>query len=186
MGSRRGWTEPNSSAADSMARCSGNKKALANRWRSPEDSAKILDELASRGIGFLWPIGSQKHFIGCGRFGRIRQRIWESFGPEHLLDSSGIGTKARTSTARAFQVAWAIRSNSGGERHPTRGFSRLPETKRAAILGPERIAQFDSMDREDSREFAAPGLVPVELEKEDDESGSRSFRATAGQVPFAP
>ena len=163
--------EPNSAAADSVARCNGDKKILAESLRVvQETSAQILDELLPEeriSPGNIPSVHQERPFLDAEGFGRLHSE----YGNRLIQSITGLvrdRDKAEDIAARAFQVAWAKREQFRGEALPQTWIHAIARNEARQSWGRERIAQFDSMDREDSREIAAPGLVTDELEKQDD------------------
>lgn len=158
---------------DYSALYNGNQKALTQSLAIiQETSAKILDELlpdarlsGERGGAVS---GHQKAVLldaeAFGRFHReYRVRVVESIAG-FVRDRD----KAEDIAAQAFRVGWEKREAFRGDASPHTWIQAIARNTAWDSLRRERSVYFESMDRDDAREIAAPELVTDELEKQDE------------------
>jgi RNA polymerase sigma factor (sigma-70 family) len=165
--------ERTSAPADYSALYNGNQKALAQSLAIiQETSAKILDELlpeARRSGERAGAVsGHQKPALldaeGFGRFHReYRGRVVESIAG-FVRDRD----KAEDIAAQAFQVGWEKREAFRGDASPHTWIQAIARNAAWDSQRRERSVYFESTDRADAREIAAPELVTDELERQDE------------------
>ena len=140
-------------------------------------SAEILDELLPRArsepnSAELSALAEREGVLvdeeAFGRFhSEYRDRLIESVkGMVRDRDT------AEDITARAFQLAWEKRQNFRGDASPHTWIQAIARNEARKVLSRnqdrQRMAQFESIDRADAHELAAPGLVTDAREKEED------------------
>jgi RNA polymerase sigma factor (sigma-70 family) len=162
-------------AAEFMAQYVRDKKAVAQTLAAiQETSAQILDELlperptAARraAAGFSQP-EARPTALNAEGFDKMHRE----YGDRLVQSIAGFvrdRDKAEDIAARAFQTAWEKRESFRGDSLPSTWLEAIARNEARNSLYRERTFHFDSIDREDARELAAPALVTDELEKRDD------------------
>ena len=136
-----------------------------------ETSSQILDELLPE----TWmasertaaPIPDRPRLLDAGAFDRI-QREYKDRLVDSLAGFVKDRDKAEDLAAKAFQSAWENREKFRGESLPSTWIQAIARNQARQSLSRDRSAQFDSIDRVEARELAAPELVTDELERQDD------------------
>jgi len=165
--------ETHGAPADYSALYAGDKRAFAQSLAViQETSAQILDELLREGRTFAGIVATppaQKRFpLDAEGFAQVhsqyRDRVVQSIAGM-VRDRE----KAQDIAGRAFETAWEKRDGFRGEALPSTWIAAIARREAWLSQNRERRIKFDSMDRADARELAAPGRITDELERRDDQ-----------------
>jgi RNA polymerase sigma factor (sigma-70 family) len=164
--------ETQTATAEYMAQYAGDKTGIAQTLATiQETSAQILDALLPEEqalAGRAASVSEQPFQWDAEGFGRIHR----DYGDRLIQSLTGFvrdRDKAEDIAARAFQRAWEKREGFRGESLPSTWLEAIARNEaRRSLRGRERTVRFDSIDRVDARELAAPELVTDALEKRDD------------------